>query len=152
MRPAKIFTLTALVILLALFAAPGAFSTSISSNCQSCQQQCDAAILPCRDVAREAYIRCGQQGGTEETCKRKRGDAYVQCTKEKGCERCVDFRTGLGYYCKCGNPWSGGGGRGGENIDPFYNPDPFDPTNEEDTSWYCELEPCFCQPDLPWCG
>lgn len=83
-----------------------AFSTA-SVQAQTCEEQCIQKAEQCRETANGIYITCGQQGGTEEACKKKKEDYLATC----GCSTCSRItkdtpRTGAlkTWYCECGEP------------------------------------------------
>jgi hypothetical protein len=73
-----------------------------------CVLDCDKQAQKCEEDAKGVYITCGQQGGTQEECTKKKTDYLATC----GCERCSKitpdtYRTGLmkTWWCKCGEPY-----------------------------------------------
>lgn len=75
----------------------------------SCKEACDRKATKCREEATGVYVTCGQQGGTQEECEKKRRAYLATC----GCERCsraipgpggfpVAFKT---WWCECGEPY-----------------------------------------------
>lgn len=149
------------VLLIALLAPTNSTQVvrgATATACLDCKSDCDAAATYCRDRAAQEMTYCRNQGYSFDYCKKVGNKHYTDCMSYRGCDVCMDLRMGGSWYCRCGRyaPFGGGSaGSGGSNIDPYYYSDPSDPSdpaNDEDFSWYCELEPCACGADLPWCG
>lgn len=154
----RILVATALVIALLLTTLALTSGTQVvqgaaaSPACFDCKSECDDNHMYCKERAAQEMTVCRNEGYSLDYCKKVGNKHYTDCMNWRGCNRCFDARYGISYYCRCGNPYGYGGGRGPINVDPFYYPDPSDPSNDEDFSWYCELEPCACGADLPWCS
>lgn len=120
-----------------------------AAACVDCHTDCDRASNDCQYYASGAYVTCGQNGGSEEACKKARNDAYSSCMSGKGCDRCRDTRWGnipVFDYCRClGYP----SGRAPNTLETADYSDPY-----QDDGWadYCNTDPCACDPGLMWCG
>jgi hypothetical protein len=108
----------------------------------ACVADCDRRTQACTDYSVGVYVTCGQQGGSDEECQKKRTQAYQDCYSKTGCALCFacgDWRMGLlgrAYYCNCGNPYYCGGDSStdcGLTFDGGYS------------------NPCDCNPDDPAC-
>lgn len=154
----RILVATALVIALLLTTLALTSGTQVAQGaatspaCIDCKSDCDTSATYCRDRANQEMTACRNAGYSFDYCKTVGNKHYSDCMDWRGCGTCIDGRYGLIYYCRCGKPWASTGGGGGTNIDPYKYSDPSDPSNDDDFSWYCELEPCACGADLPWCG
>jgi hypothetical protein len=81
--------------------------TGVAQTSDACVSDCDKQAQKCQEDAVALYVTCGQQGGTQEECTKKKNDYLATC----GCSKCSAItpdtpRTGLlkTWWCKCGEP------------------------------------------------
>jgi len=84
--------------------------TKVQAQTQyECITRCNQVKSTCRDRETEAYVTCGQQGGSEATCRDRAGQVYLSCMSEQHCQSC--FNRVTSFYCECGALfWEEGGG------------------------------------------
>lgn len=73
----------------------------------ACVTRCRENTNKCAEDAKGVYITCGQQGGSEATCTKKRQDRFKDCMVFYGCQTCLGGRWPANtylYYCSCGDP------------------------------------------------
>lgn len=84
--------------------------TAYAQEDPTCKADCDKKAQKCSDEASAIYITCGQQGGSDEECLKKKLAYLASC----GCSRCsrIESKPPFGtwlksWYCACGEPLVG---------------------------------------------
>ena len=144
-----LFTSLLALIMLTLAIRPSGVPAAPIVTFNACTDRCDQARTSCQEQATAVYVNCGQQGGTQTQCQQQRDNAYNACMRSANCQSCYDPSMGITWYCNCGKPFGDGGDTKGTTIQTVYY---YDPTDEANYNWYCESDPCLCDPTLAWCG
>lgn len=135
----------ATLMALAAFAIPSSSTPTAQCATGDCEMDCYAAESTCRAAGQGRYNYCrSQEGRSEQDCARERGRVYNECMDARGRERCIDYRTIVTWFCRCG--------RYGqkpiylENYDYYEeNEVPFQYTWE---GMGCDTNPEICDPTL----
>lgn len=98
---------TAALILISLLSICMALAEppAVVAQTSSCVDRCNQKRDVCTQESKEVYITCGQQGGTQEQCTKKKQDHYLSCMSFYGCQSCLGGQWPANtyyYYCACG--------------------------------------------------